>query len=147
MEKINFYQPKNQFPRAEIRFLLKMLLLTKFKVFNRALNKIVLFLLDRKFVSISWNEEFVQKKNISLGRNCFHCLEYLKNEKKNSFPIFHSGQRKRVFCLLETVLLYSEFFLLVENSIETWVSQFLKTKYVFASEHQFFNFFRDVKIF
>ena len=39
-----------------------MLLPPKFKVFNRALNKIVLFLLDRKFVSISWNEEFVQKK-------------------------------------------------------------------------------------
>ena len=61
MEKINFYQPKNQFPQAEIRFLLKRLLPPNFKIFNRALNKTILFLLDRKFVFTSRNEEFVKK--------------------------------------------------------------------------------------
>ena len=39
MEKINFYQPKNQFSRAEIKFLLKRLLPLNFKIFSRALNK------------------------------------------------------------------------------------------------------------
>ena len=60
MEKINFYKPKNQFPQA-VRFLLKRLLPLNFKIFNRALNKTILFLLDRKFVSTSRNEKFVKK--------------------------------------------------------------------------------------
>ena len=64
MEKINFQQPKNQFQRAEIEFLLKGWLLQIFRIFNGALNKTILFLLDRKFVSTSRNEEFVKK-------NCF----------------------------------------------------------------------------
>ena len=62
MEKINFCLPKNQFPRVEIRFLLKRLLPPNFKIFSRTLNKTVLFLLDRKFVFTSQNEEFVKKK-------------------------------------------------------------------------------------
>ena len=33
--------------------------------------------------------------------------------------ILHSGQWKRVYCLLETALFYSEFFLLVQTIIET----------------------------
>ena len=85
MEKINFQQPKNQFQRAEIGFLLKGWLLQNFRIFNRALNKTILFLLARKFVSTSRNEEFV-KKTVSLGRNCFHCLEYLINGK-NGFSL------------------------------------------------------------
>ena len=62
MEKINFYQPKNQFPKAEIRFILKKLLPSNYKIFNRTLNKTILFLLHRKFVSTSQNEEFVKKR-------------------------------------------------------------------------------------
>ena len=66
-KKINFYQPKNQFPRAEIRFLLKRLLPPNFKIFKRALNKTILFLLDRKFVSTSRNEKrFTWEKPFSL---------------------------------------------------------------------------------
>ena len=60
MEKINFHYPKNQFPGEEIRFLLKKLLPPNFKIFNKALNKAILFLPDRKFVSASQNEEFVK---------------------------------------------------------------------------------------
>ena len=92
MEKINFQQPKNQFQRAEIGFLLKGWLLQIFRIFNGALNQTILFLLDRKFVSTSWNEEFV-KKTVSLGRNCFHCLEYLINGKNGFF------QREKQFLL------------------------------------------------
>ena len=61
MEKINFYYPKNQFQRAEIRFLLKRLLPPNFKIFNRALNKPILFLPNRKFGSTSQNEKLVKK--------------------------------------------------------------------------------------
>ena len=66
MEKINFYWPKNQFPQAEIRFLLKRLLPPNFKIFSRALNRTILCLLNRKFVSTSRNEEFV-KETFPLG--------------------------------------------------------------------------------
>ena len=48
------------------------------------------------------------------------------------------------FCLLQTVLFYSEFFLLVEIKE---IKQFLKTKYIPSSQHQFFDIFRDFKIF
>ena len=61
MEKMNFFQLKNQFPQAEVRFLLKRLLPLNFEIFNRALNKTTLFLLDRSFVSTGPNEEFVKK--------------------------------------------------------------------------------------
>ena len=61
-KKINFTSQKNQFPRAEIRFLLKSLLPPNFKIFNRALNKTILFLLDRTLISTSRNEKFVKKK-------------------------------------------------------------------------------------
>ena len=62
-KKNNFYYPKNQFPSAEIMFLLKRLNLpSNFKIFNRALNKAILHLLDIKFASNSWNEEFVKQK-------------------------------------------------------------------------------------
>ena len=60
MEKINFHYPKNQFPREELRFLLKRLLPPNFKIFNKSLNRTILFLPDTKFVSTSQNEEFVQ---------------------------------------------------------------------------------------
>ena len=90
MGKINFLQPKNQFPRAEIRFLLKILLPPYFKLIKRALNKTILILLERKFVFTSRNEEFVTK-NVALGRNCFHFLEYLVNGKK---MVFHQPEKQ-----------------------------------------------------
>ena len=99
MEKNNFQQPKNQFQRAEIGFLLKVWLLQNFRIFNGALNKTILFLLDRKFVSTSRNEEFV-KKTVSLGRNCFQCLEYLINGK-NGFSLARktvSTGKMKFFC-------------------------------------------------
>ena len=65
MEKINFYLPRNPSPRAK-----KNLLPPNFKIFNRALNKTILFLLDRKFISTSRNKEFV-KKIFSLGETVF----------------------------------------------------------------------------
>ena len=89
MEKINFYQPKNQFQRGEIRFFFKRLLPPNFKIFNKAPNKTILFLLDRKFVFTSRNEKFV-KKNISLGRNYLHCMEYLINKK----TVFHQPEKQ-----------------------------------------------------
>ena len=60
MEKINFHYPKNQFPQEELRFLLKRLLPPNFKIFNKSLNRTILFLPDTKFVSTSQNEEFVK---------------------------------------------------------------------------------------
>ena len=50
MEKINFHLPENQFPRERIRFFLKTLLPPNFKNFSKALNKRILFPLDRKSV-------------------------------------------------------------------------------------------------
>ena len=71
MEKINFYKPKSQFPpQAEIWFLVKRLL-PNLKIFNRALNKTIQFLLDRKFISTSRNEEFVLKKMFPLEKTVF----------------------------------------------------------------------------
>ena len=53
---------KYHFPSAEIGFILKKLLPMNFKFFSKTLlNKTILFLPDRKFVSTSWNEEFVKK--------------------------------------------------------------------------------------
>ena len=52
---------ENQFPRAEIRFVSKRELSPNFQIFNRALNKTIMFLLDRKFVSTSRNERFAKK--------------------------------------------------------------------------------------
>ena len=66
MGKLTFNSQNNQFSWAEIRFLLKRLLPANFKIFNRALNETILFLLDRKFVCTSQNEKFV-KKNVSFG--------------------------------------------------------------------------------
>ena len=43
---------------------------SNFKIFNRALNETILFLLDRKFVSTSRNEKFV-KKTFPLGETVF----------------------------------------------------------------------------
>ena len=93
--KINFYYSKNQFPRAEIRFLLQKLLLPSFKIFNRALNKAILFLLDRKFVSTSRNEEFA-KKTFPLGG--FHWLPRL------SLPGISHKWKKRFFTSLKSSL-------------------------------------------
>ena len=50
MEKINFHLPENQFPREGIRFFLKTLLPPNFKNFSKALNKRILFPLERKSV-------------------------------------------------------------------------------------------------
>ena len=61
MEKINFRRPKNQFPRAEIKFILKKVPSANFKNFNKALNRRKLFSSDRKSVFTSRNEEFVKK--------------------------------------------------------------------------------------
>ena len=60
MEKNNLYWPKNQFPRTLIRYLLKRLLSSNFEIFNGALNKTMLFALDRKLVSTSRNEEILR---------------------------------------------------------------------------------------
>ena len=50
---------------------LKKVTTPNFKIFNKALlNKTILFLLDRKFVSTSRNEEFV-KKTFPLGETVF----------------------------------------------------------------------------
>ena len=54
-KKLTSTSKRNQFSRAEIRFLLKRLLRPNFKIFNRALNKTILFILERKFVSTAWN--------------------------------------------------------------------------------------------
>ena len=71
-KKNDFHRPKIQFPRAEIRFLLKRVLRPNFKFFNKALlNKAMLFLLDRKFVSTSQNEEFVKKTFLFEGETVF----------------------------------------------------------------------------
>ena len=72
-EKLNILSvlvAKNQFPRAEIRFLLKRLLPPNIKLFNGVLNKILLFLLDRKSVYTSQNEKFVEKTFL-LGETVF----------------------------------------------------------------------------
>ena len=84
MEKNNFHKPKNLFPRAEIRFLLKRLLPPNFKIFNKALNKTILFLLDRKFVSTSRNEKFVKKR-------------FNLREKRFSLPGISDKWEKRFF--------------------------------------------------
>ena len=67
MEKKELLLAKKHFPRAEIRFLLKKLLPPNFKIFNSALNKTIMFLLDRKFVFTSRNKEFVKKNPFLLG--------------------------------------------------------------------------------
>ena len=59
---------KNQFPEAVIGT-------PNFKSFNKALNKKILFPLDRKSVSTSWSEEFVKntfpldEKTVFTARN------------------------------------------------------------------------------
>ena len=55
MEKTNFHEPKKSVSRAEVMFILQMLLPPNFKIFNKALNKTILFPPDRKFVSTSRN--------------------------------------------------------------------------------------------
>ena len=50
--------PENQFPRAEISFILKKKLLpSNFKNFNKTLNERILFPLNQKSVSTRWKEE------------------------------------------------------------------------------------------
>ena len=73
MKKENdFHQLKIEFPRAEIRFVLKRVVRPNFKFFNEALlNKTMLFLLDRKFVSTSQNKEFVKKTFLFEGETVF----------------------------------------------------------------------------
>ena len=148
MEKI-ILVAKKSVSTSRKRFLLKRLLPPNFKIFNRALNKTILFLLDRKKFSASRNEEFV-KKTFPLGETVFTALNILASENhflslsqsqttvnccqwkqfilqlEHIFQSFlYSGQLKRVFCLLET-LFYSEFFLLVETIIETWGKSIFK---------------------
>ena len=50
---------------------LKKLLPPNFKIFNKALNKTILSLLDRKFVSTSLNKEFVKKTFPFEGETAF----------------------------------------------------------------------------
>ena len=84
IEKISFYEPKNQFSQAEIKVLLKRLLPPNLKIFNKALNQARLFLLDRKFVSTSRNQESV-KKNISLGRCSLFSMPGTSDKWKKRF--------------------------------------------------------------
>ena len=51
---------KNTFPLEKKGFFKKKLLFPNFKNFDKALNKRMLFPLDRKSVSTSQNEEFVK---------------------------------------------------------------------------------------
>ena len=81
MGQINIHSPENQFPRAGVRFFLKEVAKPAFQNFNRALNKKILFPIDRKSVSTSWNEELIKKHVSTLLKNCFHSQEYLTNEK------------------------------------------------------------------
>ena len=53
--------PRMSLPQAGIKCILKKLPHPNFKNFNKALNKRILFALDRKSVSTSRNEEFVKK--------------------------------------------------------------------------------------
>ena len=64
MKRINFPLTENQFPRAGIKTLLKNLLPPNFKNFKKALNKRILFLLNRKFASTSRKLELVTARNI-----------------------------------------------------------------------------------
>ena len=67
-----------------------------------------------------------------------------ENSSFLNWNIFYSqcfipASGKELFCLLETVLFYSEISLLVETIIETWRR---KDKHIPASEYQFFQYFQ-----
>ena len=142
MGKINFYQPKNQFPRAEIRFLLKRLLPSNFKIFNRAWNKIKLFLLDRKNsfplarmknssknrmpreklfslpgISDKWKKQFFtsMKKQFLLGATKFYCKNWLPNNFINGYH-----QQKKYYTAKEYYFTQTENDFLTENLRKFW---------------------------
>ena len=83
MEKMNFCKPKNQFPRAEIRFLLKRLLPPNFKIFSRALNKIILFLLDINLFPLAGMRNLLEER--------------FPWEKLFSLPVISEKWKKRFF--------------------------------------------------
>ena len=62
------------------------------KTFNKALNKTILLLLERKFVSTDGNKKFVKKK-FSLGRNCFSLSGITNKWKKR----FFTSQKKSFY--------------------------------------------------
>ena len=70
--KLTSTNQKNQFPRAEIRFLLKRLLPPNFKIFNRALNKNCFYQAENLFPPAGMNNSLKIR---------FHCLEYEVNGK------------------------------------------------------------------
>ena len=58
--------------------------------------------------------------------NCYQWKQFILQLEHIFQSFLHSDQWKRVFCLLETVLFYSEFFLLVETITETWGKSIFK---------------------
>ena len=77
-----------------------------------------------------------QKSTATSGSSfSFHC---------NIFQlILHSSQLKRVFCLLEKVSFYSEFFFCLRKLLmKLGESQFLKMNHIPAPGQQFFLFFQ-----
>ena len=58
---------------------------------------------------------------------------------------FIPASGNEIFCLLEKVLFYSEFFLLVETIIKTWRKSIFKDEiYSCYSKHQLFQFFSEI---
>ena len=62
-------------------------------------------------------------------------------------PILHPGQWKRVLCLLETILYYSEFLLLVETITETWGKSIFKDESYSCSSTPVFSIFSEISKF
>ena len=74
--------------------------------------------------------------------NCCQWKQFFLQLKHIFQPTLHSGLWK-VFCLLETVFLYSKFFLLCNIVLLKFEgSQIWRTSHIPASGHQFFRFFQ-----
>ena len=63
---------ENQFASAEIRLFFKNWISHFPQTGKKSLNKGILFQIDRKSVSTSWNGEFVQEYVSIRPKNCFH---------------------------------------------------------------------------
>ena len=76
------------------------------------------------------------------------------NRKVFFYEILHSGRWKRIFRLFETVIVCSEFFLLLETVTKINGSQFLKKDHILTNEilifglveTSFFHFLRQQSI-
>ena len=63
---------ENQFASAEIRLFFKNWISHFPQTGKKSLNKGIMFQIDRKPVSTSWNGEFVQEYVSIRPKNCFH---------------------------------------------------------------------------